>query len=105
MKSNTAEQSESSQRRGSSSMVTRARTITDEMILGLIHDHAPDICAGGTLSTDTDLWEAGMDSLSSVTVVVAVEEEYDVVFPDELLTREVFSSAAAIAAAVRGLIH
>ncbi len=86
-------------------MVSRTQTITDEMVLELIQDHAPDISAGRTLSAETDLWEAGMDSLSSVTVVVAVEEEYDVEFPDEMLTREVFSSAAAIATAVRVLIR
>jgi acyl carrier protein len=42
-----------------------------------------------------------MDSLASVAVMVAVEDTFDIIFPDELLTREVFESAVAIAAAVR----
>ncbi|WP_329161501.1 phosphopantetheine-binding protein [Streptomyces anulatus] len=85
-------------------MVAHAPTVTSEMILRLIRSQIPDIFAERPLSEDADLWQAGMDSLSSVAVVVAVEEEYDVEFPDELLTREVFSSAAAISAAVRGLV-
>ncbi|MFF2536990.1 phosphopantetheine-binding protein [Streptomyces cyaneofuscatus] len=85
-------------------MLAPVRTITTEMIIGLIRDRIHGIDAERPLSGETDLWESGMDSLSSVSVIVAVEEEYDVEFPDELLTREVFSSAAAIAAAVRSLV-
>ncbi|CAM5243320.1 MULTISPECIES: phosphopantetheine-binding protein [Streptomyces] len=85
-------------------MLAPIDTITPEMIVSLIQAHVPDITAEQPLSADTDLWRAGMDSLSSVSVVVAVEEQYDVEFPDELLTREVFSTAAAIAAAVRTLL-
>ncbi|MFC8702968.1 phosphopantetheine-binding protein [Streptomyces anulatus] len=85
-------------------MLASVRTITTEMIVGLIQDRIPGISAERPLSGETDLWDSGMDSLSSVSVIVAVEEEYDVEFPDELLTREVFSSAAAIAAAVRTLL-
>ncbi|UZI32370.1 phosphopantetheine-binding protein [Streptomyces sp. VB1] len=85
------------------SMLAPIGAITPEMIVSLIQAHVPDIGAEQPLSGDTDLWRAGMDSLSSVSVIVAVEEEYDVEFPDELLTREVFSTAAAIAAAVRTL--
>ncbi|NUV87818.1 acyl carrier protein [Streptomyces sp. KAI-26] len=84
-------------------MLAPVHAITTELILGLIQAQVPDLGTESPLSGDTDLWAAGMDSLSSVAVIVAVEEECDVEFPDELLTREVFSSAAAIAAAVRSL--
>lgn len=85
-------------------MVAHTPTVSSEMILRLIREQVPGIDAERPLSDDADLWQAGMDSLSSVAVVVAVEEEYAVEFPDELLTREVFSSAAAIAVAVRSLV-
>ncbi|WP_331735939.1 phosphopantetheine-binding protein (plasmid) [Streptomyces anulatus] len=84
-------------------MLAPVHAITTELIVGLIQAQVPDLGAEIPLSGDTDLWAAGMDSLSSVAVIVAVEEECDVEFPDELLTREVFSSAASIAAAVRSL--
>lgn len=53
------------------------------------------------LHSNSNLWDAGMDSLGSVAVMVAIEDAFDVIFPDELLTREAFESAAAIAAAVQ----
>lgn len=80
------------------------RTITNEMIVDLIRVQVPDIEATRPLLSDTDLWSAGMDSLSSVAVIVAVEEQFGIEFPDELLTREVFSSAAAISEAVRNMV-
>ncbi|MFE1781511.1 acyl carrier protein [Streptomyces sp. NPDC059506] len=52
-----------------------------------------------------DLWEAGMDSLLSVSLLVALEDEFDVEFPDELLTRETFSSVERITAAVDTLVE
>ena len=55
----------------------------------------------GQIDVDTNLWEFGMDSLVSVSVMVGVETTYDIEFPDELLTRERFSTVANIATAVR----
>lgn len=52
----------------------------------------------------TDLWEAGMDSMLSVGLLVALEDEFDVEFPDDLLTRETFSSVDRITAAVETLV-
>ncbi|WP_063831897.1 phosphopantetheine-binding protein [Streptomyces bikiniensis] len=56
-----------------------------------------------SLGPGADLWEAGMDSLLSVSLLVALEDEFDVEFPDELLTRETFASEAGITAAVTTL--
>ncbi|MFE7135614.1 acyl carrier protein [Streptomyces sp. NPDC057638] len=56
-----------------------------------------------SLGPDTDLWEAGMDSLRSVSLMVALEDEFDIEFTDELLTRETFASKSGITAAVTTL--
>lgn len=48
-----------------------------------------------------DLYAAGMTSLSSVNVMLGLEGEFDIEFPDQMLNRAVFSSIAAIEAAVR----
>jgi len=53
------------------------------------------------LSDDDDLYEAGMTSLASVNVMLALEGEFNLEFPDQMLNRSVFSSIAAIAAAIR----
>jgi acyl carrier protein len=64
----------------------------------------PLVSTSAVLTEESDLWNAGMDSIASVSVMVSVEDAFDITFPDELLTREVFKSASAIAAAVRLLL-
>jgi acyl carrier protein len=56
-----------------------------------------------TLADDADLYEAGMSSHASVTVMLALEDAFDVEFPDSMLKRSVFESVASIAAALTEL--
>lgn len=56
------------------------------------------------LTETLDLWVAGMDSLASVNVMVQLEETFGVEFPDEMLTHQVFTSIASIAAAIGSLL-
>lgn len=55
------------------------------------------------LDDDADLYQAGMTSHASVNVMLALEGEFDVEFPDSMLKRSVFESVAAIAGAVDSL--
>jgi acyl carrier protein len=55
------------------------------------------------LGIDTDLYQAGMTSLASVNVMLALEGAFDIEFPDELLKRSVFSSVSNIRDAVLGM--
>lgn len=55
------------------------------------------------ITDETDLYNAGMTSLASVNVMLALEAEFDVEFPDSLLRRDVFGSVASIASAVSRL--
>lgn len=51
--------------------------------------------------TDTaDLYEAGMTSFGSVQLMLALEEEFDIEFPERMLNRKLFSSIANIKAAL-----
>lgn len=56
-----------------------------------------------TLDDNADLYQAGMTSHASVNVMLALEGEFDVEFPDEMLKRSSFESIAAIASAVESL--
>jgi acyl carrier protein len=56
-----------------------------------------------TLSDDADLFAAGMTSHASVNLMLALEDAFDVEFPDRMLTRGVFDSVSAIAAAIAEL--
>jgi phosphopantetheine--protein transferase-like protein len=53
------------------------------------------------LSGSDDLYRAGLTSHATVNVMLALEEELDLEFPDELLTRATFSSIDALEAAAR----
>ncbi len=57
-------------------------------------------CDIGTLSDDANLYEAGLTSFASVQLMLAIEEEFDIEFPETMLTRRTFSSIAGIAGAV-----
>jgi acyl carrier protein len=49
-----------------------------------------------SLSDDDDLFRAGLTSHANVNVMLALEEEYDVEFPEVMLRRSTFESIAAI---------
>ena len=53
-----------------------------------------------SLADDADLYQAGMTSHASVNVMLAIEDAFDLEFPDAMLTRAVFASIASMAAAV-----
>jgi len=56
------------------------------------------------ISDDANLYDAGLTSFASVQLMLAIEEEFDIEFPENKLTRRTFSSIASIAAAVSELI-
>lgn len=56
------------------------------------------------LADGDDLYQAGMTSHASVNVMLALEGEFDVEFPDHMLTRDVFESIASIDAAIGELL-
>lgn len=65
----------------------------------------------GRLSTDvasladaSDLYEAGLTSLITVNLLLAIEDHFDVEFPDELLSRRTFQSIDSLSKAVESLL-
>jgi acyl carrier protein len=55
------------------------------------------------LPEDADLFQAGMTSHASVNVMLALENAFDLEFPDAMLKRSVFESIASIRAALEEL--
>jgi acyl carrier protein len=70
-----------------------------QKIIDLVREHA-GLPADLELADDTDLYRAGMKSFASVQLMLALEEAFDIEFPEDLLTRATFRSISAIAAAV-----
>jgi acyl carrier protein len=56
------------------------------------------------LADDADLFLAGMSSHASVTVMVALEDEFGVEFPDSMLERSVFESVNSLTGAISQLV-
>jgi len=66
----------------------------------ILKEHARLSKDADTLADDTDLYQAGMTSHASVNVMLALEGEFDIEFPDHMLKRSVFESVSAIEGAV-----
>lgn len=76
-------------------MEEQLRAILDEV--GGLSKPASD------LAPRDDLFAAGLTSFATVGVMLAIEDEFDVAFPDALLVRSTFQSIAALSAAITGL--
>jgi acyl carrier protein len=75
-------------------------TDTTQTIRRILKEHgrlSKDVAA---LAPESDLYEAGLTSHASVNVMLALEGEFEIEFPDHMLKRSVFESIAAISEAV-----
>ena len=71
----------------------------------ILKDHGRLAADAAALTDDADLYQAGMTSHASVNVMLALEAQFDVEFPDSMLKRGVFSSIATIREALETLTH
>jgi acyl carrier protein len=55
------------------------------------------------ITNDGDLYKAGLTSLATVGLMLALEDHFNVEFPDSLLSRKTFGSIESILDAVRQL--
>ncbi len=69
-------------------------------IRAILKEHGRLAKDAESLADDADLYQAGMTSHASVNVMLALEGEFDVEFPDHMLKRSVFESIAAIRTAI-----
>ena len=69
----------------------------------ILKEHGRLTKDASALGERDDLYQAGMTSHASVNVMLALEGEFDVEFPDHMLKRSVFESIAAMRAAIQEL--
>ncbi len=69
-------------------------------IRNVLREHARLPVDVDALADGADLFAAGMSSHASVNVMLALEDAFDIEFPDRMLKRSVFESVAGIAAAI-----
>lgn len=75
----------------------------DGVIREVINRHARLPISADSLGADEDLFDAGMSSHASVNVMLALEDAFDIEFPDSMLQRSVFATIRAMATAVGSL--
>jgi acyl carrier protein len=71
-----------------------------EKLRTLVADHGGLAVDVATLTEDADLYRAGMSSFASVQLMLALEETFDIEFPETMLSPRTFSSLGAIQSAV-----
>jgi acyl carrier protein len=78
-------------------------TITDD-IRAILRQHGRLAVDVASLTDQSNLYEAGLTSHASVTLMLALEERFDIEFPERMLRRGAFASLAAIRAGIAELI-
>jgi acyl carrier protein len=79
-----------------------SETLTAD-IRRVLGEHARLPVGVDSIGENADLFAAGMSSHASVNVMLALEDTFDIEFPDQMLKRSVFESISGIAAAITEL--
>jgi len=74
-----------------------------ERIQKLVKDNAGLGAGFEQIDHSTNLYRAGMTSYASVVLMIALENEFSIEFPDGMLSRSVFESIDSIATAIESL--
>lgn len=74
-----------------------------DQIRAIVAQHGRLLVDVGTLSDDSDLYQAGLTSLATVNLMLALEEHFDVEFTDKMLGRKTFCTLAALDDAIATL--
>ncbi|MCX2724245.1 acyl carrier protein [Roseibium salinum] len=75
-----------------------------QTIRTLLAKHGNLPVAIDSVGDGADLYDAGLSSFASVQVMLALEEEFDIEFPEQFLNRKSFSSVEAIEAALSEIL-
>ena len=75
----------------------------EDRIRTVLREHGKLPVDLASLSDEDDLYRAGMTSHASVNVMLALEDAFDVEFPDKMLRKSTFASVSAIREALNSL--
>jgi acyl carrier protein len=78
-------------------------SVTADAIRAILAAHSRTSRPIDQIGDNDNLFNAGMTSLASVDVILALEEKFGVEFADHMMHRKTFESIAAIAAAIESL--
>lgn len=67
-----------------------------EKIKSILAEHSRLDIDFEALKADDDLYAAGLTSLTTVNIMLAIEDEFDIEFPDSALNRKTFQSIESL---------
>jgi acyl carrier protein len=77
--------------------------LVEDQIRSILAEYAKLPEDPSLLKDDDDLFKAGMTSHASVNVMLALEDEFDIEFPESMLRKSTFETIGAMRAAVSQL--
>jgi acyl carrier protein len=81
-----------------------SQALTPERFEKVVRAHLLWLPADAPLVPDEELSAYGLNSLATVTLLIDLETEFDVSFPDEALTASTFATAATLWTVMRSLV-
>jgi acyl carrier protein len=75
-----------------------------DQIREIVQKHARLSVSAAELEQTSDLYAAGLTSLTTVHLMLALEDHFEVEFPDRMLSRKTFESLQSISEAVEELL-
>jgi acyl carrier protein len=77
--------------------------LANDLISDIVREFAPSLPSDAASARSANLQDAGLTSIATVKLMLAIEAAYDIAIPDDDLTPENFRSIAAIEALVARL--
>jgi acyl carrier protein len=75
----------------------------DPELSAVVRRHLRFVLPEEPIEPDTPLQELGLDSMSAINLLVDLEQNLGLIFPDELLNQDTFRTMHTLAAAVAKL--
>lgn len=75
----------------------------EEQIKEIVLQHARLGCPPEKITPDADLYALGLTSLTTVNLMLALEDRFDVEFPNNMLSRRTFESVRTLAESIASL--
>jgi acyl carrier protein len=72
----------------------------DDIIRKVLDEHGKLTANTATIGVDDDLYRSGLTSHATVNVMLGLEDEFDIEFPNRLLRKTTFQSIRSISEAL-----
>jgi acyl carrier protein len=79
--------------------------MSNEKVRAVLTKHGRLSVSVDELENDSDLYNAGLTSLATVGLMLALEDQFDVEFPEAMLSRKTFDSIESIVDSIDELVE